>query len=55
MSKGDNSGTAPPRSNFRMEGSADIARLQDLLGKEPALTLAVVSPRTASPRQDRKD
>ena len=35
-------------TTLRVEGSAQVARLQELLGKEPALKLEIVAPR-ASP------
>jgi len=36
-------------TTLRVEGSAQVARLQELLGKEPALKLEIVAPREASP------
>jgi hypothetical protein len=35
-------------TTLRVEGSAQVARLQELLGKEPALKLEIVAPRAAS-------
>jgi len=36
-------------TTLRVEGSAQVARLQELLGKEPALKLEIVAPRAGSP------
>jgi hypothetical protein len=36
-------------TTLRVEGSAQVARLQELLGKEPELKLEIVAPRAASP------
>ena len=38
-------------TTLRVEGSAQVARLQELLGKEPALKLEIVAPRAASPKR----